>query len=108
MLGEPGGDRRLLPVVDDSGDLVAALEIDSSTPVPPLLADLAVSMIAARMANERTAALADTRRLEVTARSFHLVAAADAGRVALERNLHDGAQQLPRRACSDRGTAGPR
>ena len=92
-LGELGGDRRMLPVLDESGDLVAGLEIDASTPVPPLLADLAVSTIAARAANERAAAVAAARRLEVTARSTDLVAAADAGRVALERALHDGAQQ---------------
>jgi signal transduction histidine kinase len=87
-------DRRLLPVVDEAGELTAALEVNSSTRVPPLLADLAVSAIAARAANERAAAIADTRRLEVIGRSKALVAAADAGRISLERNLHDGAQQL--------------
>lgn len=94
VLGELGGDRRLLPVLDESGGLAAGLEIDASTPVPRLLADLAVSTIAARAANERAAALAAARRLEVAARSTELVAAADAGRVALERTLHDGAQQF--------------
>jgi signal transduction histidine kinase len=59
-----------------------------------LLADLAVSAIAARAANERATALADARRRDVRARSRALVAATDAGRITLERNLHDGAQQL--------------
>ena len=79
---------------DGTGEMTACLEVDASTPVPPLLADLAVSAIAARAANERATALADARRRDVRARSRALVAAADAGRVALERNLHDGAQQL--------------
>ena len=87
-------DRRLLPVVDEGSNVVAGLEVGAATPVPPLLADLAVSTIAAQSANERAAALADARRREVRERSRELVAAADAGRIALERNLHDGAQQL--------------
>ncbi len=87
-------DRRMLPVVDGDGQVVAGLEVAAATPVPPLLADLAISTIAARAANERATALADTRRFEVRSMSRDLVAAADAGRVGLERNLHDGAQQL--------------
>ena len=100
-IGSAGGvldaiaaDRRLLPVVDETSNVVAGLEVDAATPVPPLLADLAVSTIAAQSANERAAALADARRMEVRGRSRELVAAADAGRIVLERNLHDGAQQL--------------
>jgi signal transduction histidine kinase len=93
-LGDVGSDRRLLPVVDGAGEVTAGLEVDASTPVPPLLADLAVSAIAARAANERATALADARRRDVRARSRALVAATDAGRITLERNLHDGAQQL--------------
>lgn len=89
-----GADRRLLRVMDGAGRVTAGLEVDASTPIPPLLADLAVSAIAARAANERATALADARRQDVRARSRALVAAADAGRIALERNLHDGAQQL--------------
>ncbi len=75
-------------------NVVAGLEVDAATPVPPLLVDLAVSTIAAQSANERAAALADARRRDVREQSRELVAAADAGRIALERNLHDGAQQL--------------
>ena len=100
-IGSSGGvldaipaDRRLLPVVDEASNVVAGLEVDTATPVPPLLADLAVSTIAAQSANERAAALADARRRDVREQSRELVAAADAGRIALERNLHDGAQQL--------------
>jgi signal transduction histidine kinase len=93
-LEDIGPERRSLPVFDGTGEMTACLEVDASTPVPPLLADLAVSAIAARVANERATALADARRRDVRARSRALVAAADAGRVALERNLHDGAQQL--------------
>ena len=87
-------DRRLLPVLDESGSVTAALEVDASTPLTPLLADLAVSVIAARSANERAAAVAGARRAEVRSRSRELVAAGDNGRRLLERDLHDGAQQL--------------
>lgn len=93
-LDDVGRDRRLLPVMNGAGEVTAGLEVDASTPVPPLLADLAVSAIAARAANERATALADARRRDVRARSRALVAAADDGRFRLERNLHDGAQQL--------------
>ena len=86
--------RRLLPIFDEAGREIAGLEVSAATPIPPLLVDLAVSAISARAANERATAQADARRREVRARSRDLVAAADAGRVALERDLHDGAQQL--------------
>ncbi len=93
-LAEVGPHRRLLPVLDDAGIVTAALEVDESTALSPLLADLAVGTIAARSANERAAALADARRTEVRARSRELLTATDLGRRDLERNLHDGAQQL--------------
>jgi len=86
--------RRLLPVLDETGATTAALEVASSTSLSPLLADLAVSVIAARSANERATAFADARRAEVRSRSRELVAATDSGRRHLERDLHDGAQQL--------------
>lgn len=86
--------RRLLPVLDETGSTTAALEVAASTPLSPLLADLAVSLIAARSANERATAVADARRAEVLSRSRELVAATDNGRRQLERDLHDGAQQL--------------
>ncbi|RMB62168.1 sensor histidine kinase [Tessaracoccus antarcticus] len=93
-LPEVTADRRLLPVLDESGSTTAALEIDSSTALSPLLADLAITMIAARSANERATAVADARRADVRSRSRELVAATDSGRRQLERDLHDGAQQL--------------
>ncbi|OFE17379.1 hypothetical protein BA895_16495 [Humibacillus sp. DSM 29435] len=93
-LPEADGTRRLLPVLDETGSTTAALEVAASTPLSPLLADLAVSLIAARSANERATAIADARRAEVRARSRELVAATDSGRRQLERDLHDGAQQL--------------
>jgi len=93
-VGPIGEDRQFLPVVDHTGEVTAGIDVDGSTPVPPLLADLAVSAIAARGANERAAALADARRLEVRARSRDLVAATDTSRIDLERTLHDGAQQF--------------
>jgi signal transduction histidine kinase len=94
LIGPITEDRRLLPVVDQAGEVTAGIEVNGSTPVPPLLADLAVSAITARGANELAAALADARRLEVRARSRDLVAATDTGRIDLERTLHDGAQQF--------------
>ena len=93
-LDQPAEDRRLLPVVDAAGEVVAGVDVDGSRTVPQLLADLAVSSIALRAANERAAALADSRRQEVKQRSRELVTATDRGRIDLERNLHDGAQQL--------------
>jgi signal transduction histidine kinase len=93
-LDDPTGDRWMLPVVDADGELMAGIDVDGARPVPPLLADLAGSTIALRAANERAAALADSRRQEVRLRSRELVAATDQGRIDLERNLHDGAQQL--------------
>lgn len=93
-VGGLADDRRLVPVLDGSGHLVAGLDVDAAHPVPPLLADLAVSTIALRSANERAAALAQARRREVQVRSRELVAATDRGRIDLERRLHDGAQQL--------------
>ncbi len=93
-LPEADASRRLLPVLDETGSTTAALELAASTPLSPLLADLAVSLIAARSANERATAIADARRAEVRSRSRELVAATDSGRRQLERDLHDGAQQL--------------
>lgn len=93
-MADPAGGRRLLPVVDEEGGTVAAIEIDGSRTLPPLLIDLGVSTIALRAADERATALADARRREVVLRSRELVAAADAGRSRLEHDLHDGAQQL--------------
>lgn len=93
-LPEAVATRRLVPVIDETGSTTAALEVAASTSLPPLLLDLAVSVIVARSANERAAAVADARRAEVRARSRELVAATDEGRRQLERDLHDGAQQL--------------
>ncbi|MDQ2852121.1 MAG: histidine kinase [Actinomycetota bacterium] len=86
--------RRLIPVLDEVGATTAALEVAESTPLSPLLTDLAISIIAAQSANERATAVADARRAEVRMRSRELVAATDSGRRRLERDLHDGAQQL--------------
>lgn len=91
---EVGAERVRLPVFDSDGEVTAALEVGATTALPPLLADLALGTIAARAANERATALAEARRAEVRARSRELVAATDTGRRQLERNLHDGAQQL--------------
>jgi signal transduction histidine kinase len=53
-----------------------------------------MSTIAARSANERATAIADARRAEVQSRARELVAVTDHSRRDLERDLHDGAQQL--------------
>ncbi|MEO6999982.1 MAG: hypothetical protein ABI112_18045 [Terracoccus sp.] len=93
-LPEADASRRLLRVLDETGSTTAALEVAASASLSPLLADLAISIIAARSANERATAFADARRAEVRSRSRELVAATDSGRRQLERDLHDGAQQL--------------
>ncbi|MEO8852062.1 MAG: histidine kinase [Allobranchiibius sp.] len=94
VLPEVAADRRLVPVLDATGSMTAALEVAASTHLSSLLADLAVSVIAAQSANERATAVADARRADVRLRSRALVAATDRGRRQLERDLHDGAQQL--------------
>jgi signal transduction histidine kinase len=93
-LPEVAADRLLLPVLDETGAVTAGLEVDAATPLSPLLTDLATSTIAARSANERATAIAGARRAEVRLRSRELVTAADESRHRLERDLHDGAQQL--------------
>jgi signal transduction histidine kinase len=91
---EAGAERTRLPVFNEDGEVTAALEVRAATALPPLLADLALGTIAAKAANERATASAEARRAEVLARSRELLAATDDGRRQLERNLHDGAQQL--------------
>ena len=89
---QPG--RRRLQVFADDGEVIAALEVSETTPVPTLLADLASTTIAARTASERATALAGARRAEMAALSVAVVDATDRARADLERTLHDGAQQL--------------
>lgn len=86
--------RELLTVRDESGEVIAGLEVDRTLSLPPLLTDLAITAIKARTINERAVAVADARRAEVTRAARALVRAADRGRRDLERDLHDGAQQM--------------
>jgi signal transduction histidine kinase len=86
--------RELITVRDDSGEIIAGLEVDRALSLPPLLTDLTITTIKARSINGRAVALADARRAEVTRAARALVQAADRGRLDLERDLHDGAQQM--------------
>ncbi|MET3804291.1 signal transduction histidine kinase [Nakamurella sp. UYEF19] len=86
--------RELLAVRDEDGEIIAGLDVDRSLSLPPLLTDLAISTVQARTINERAVALADARRTQVTRAARALVEAADRGRIDLERDLHDGAQQM--------------
>ena len=88
----PGGDRAIVPIQRD-GREVAALVYDAALDEDPELVE-AVSAAAA-IALEHEALHAESRAslAELRASRERLVAAGDAERRRLERNLHDGAQQ---------------
>src|SRR5664279_2726502 len=104
-LEDIGPERRSLPVFDGTGEMTACLEVDASTPVPPLLADLAVSAIAARAANERATALADARRRDVRARDRARTSRRRASARAVARSFAArAAMVLTARSASNGGT----
>jgi signal transduction histidine kinase len=84
-------------VIDPIDELVAATERvtagDLGRPVPVLSSDELASL--ARSFNQMQAGLAERERLrrELQASRARLVAASDAARRKLERDIHDGAQQ---------------
>ena len=76
---------RELIAVRQGGRTIAGLDIDRSLSLPPLLIDLAVSIIMARTNNEGALALADARRAEVGRAARALVRATDRGRDGVHR-----------------------
>ncbi len=87
-----GGDRAIAPV-DRDGQRVAALIYDASLDDDPELVEAVCAAAAIALENEHLHAEAQARLTELKASRERIVAAGDAERRRLERNLHDGAQQ---------------
>ena len=79
--------------VESDGVELAALVYDSSLDDDPELIEAVRAAAAMALENERLHAEAGARLAEVQASRERIVAASDAERRRLERNLHDGAQQ---------------
>ena len=92
--GSPtAGPGRAVAPVERNGRLVAALVHDASLDEDPELLEAACTATAVALENQRLLAEADARLDELKASRERIVAAGDAERRRLERNLHDGAQQ---------------
>jgi signal transduction histidine kinase len=85
-------DRAAVPIQHD-GEELAALVYDAGLDDDPELVEAVVAAAAIAIENERLQAESAQRVLELRASRERLVAAGDAERRRLERNLHDGAQQ---------------
>jgi signal transduction histidine kinase len=85
-------DRRIVPVQRD-GEQIAALVYDASLDDDPELVEAVSAAAAIALENEQLQHESDARLVELQASRERLVAAGDAERRRLERNLHDGAQQ---------------
>jgi signal transduction histidine kinase len=79
--------------VESGGTEIAALVYDASLDDDPELVDAVRAAAGMALENERLHAEAASRLAEVQASRERIVAASDAERRRLERNLHDGAQQ---------------
>jgi signal transduction histidine kinase len=79
--------------VESDGVELAALVYDSSLDDDPELIQAVRAAAGMALENERLQAQAQARLAEVQASRERIVAASDAERRRLERNLHDGAQQ---------------
>jgi signal transduction histidine kinase len=91
-LPAPGGERSMT-TVDRDGEQVAALVYDASLDDDPQLVEAITAAAAIALENEHLHAEAQARLSELRASRERIVAAGDAERRRLERNLHDGAQQ---------------
>ena len=87
------GPGRAVAPVERNGRQVAALVHDASLDEDPELLEAACTATAIALENQRLLAEADVRLGELKASRERIVAAGDAERRRLERNLHDGAQQ---------------
>jgi signal transduction histidine kinase len=92
MLPPPGQGRSVAKVSRD-GRQMAALVYDSSLEDDPELVDAACAATAIALENEYLHAESQARLIELKESRERIVAAGDAERRRLERNLHDGAQQ---------------
>jgi signal transduction histidine kinase len=86
------GERRIVPVERD-GYPIAALAYDASLDDDPALVEAVSAAAAIALENEELQRESETRTAELQASRERLVAAGDAERRRLERDLHDGAQQ---------------
>jgi signal transduction histidine kinase len=85
-------DRSSAPIEVDGREL-AAIVYDASLDDDPEMVEAVRAAAAIAMENEALLAESDARLAEVQASRQRIVAAGDAERRRLERNLHDGAQQ---------------
>jgi signal transduction histidine kinase len=86
-------DKRLLAVVEQDGERVAAIVYDASLAEERKLLDAVVAAAGIAIKNERLAAELRARVNELSASRARIVGAGDQERRRLERDLHDGAQQ---------------
>jgi signal transduction histidine kinase len=84
---------RSTATVESDGTELAALVYDASLDDDPELVEAVRAAAGMALENERLQAEAHSRLAEVQASRERIVAASDAERRRLERNLHDGAQQ---------------
>jgi signal transduction histidine kinase len=91
-LPAPGGDRVAAPVERDGREL-ALLVYDASLDDDPELVGAVAAAAAIALDDARLQAESEGRLEELRASRERIVAASDAERRRLERNLHDGAQQ---------------
>jgi signal transduction histidine kinase len=91
-LPEPGSERAVT-LVDHHGTRVAALVHDASLTYQPDLLEVVCAAVDVALERERLQLELGARVAELQASRERIVAAGDAERRRLERNLHDGAQQ---------------
>ena len=89
----PEEDGRVTTVLGHDGERVAALVHDASLRDEPELVSAACTAAGIALENERLQADLRARLEELRGSRRRVIAAADAERRRLERNLHDGAQQ---------------
>jgi signal transduction histidine kinase len=89
----PDGTARAVTAVTSGGAEIAALVHDPALLDEPALVDAVRATAELVLENERLAAQVLSQLAEVRASRGRIVAAADAERRRIERNLHDGAQQ---------------
>jgi signal transduction histidine kinase len=92
VLPAPGGDHAVAPVERDGREL-AMLIHDASLDDDPELVGAVAAAAAIALDDARLQAESEDRLAELRASRERIVAAGDAERRRLERNLHDGAQQ---------------
>ena len=89
----PQGPHRAITLVTAQGEEVAALVHDPALLDEPALVEAVRATAGLVLENERLAAEVRSQLAEVRASRTRIVAATDAARRRIERNLHDGAQQ---------------